>query len=334
MRLTAVNQIGQVCSHLCCEVSAVFPAEVYALHEVQHEGLQMHRKFSTWIINSEHASFAMQLNAITLKKQARVCSPGGIRVWKTEWRAQNRLMRDNSSLMAQGAGKPCLLQTSIQNLQRTASAPLQTRALRWNTARSCALKNLFIQHQWSSFESNAILNPWYVSCKCISRSNSILERFLFFLRISGVWLRISVPFLMQMFSAQCALSKCLERLERRCDSHALPNSQSQLAPVRKSPWFPMRGGSKHCKQVNPLTAISALVFNQIKGVVKFEVATNSKWDVLIFMHIIRILIWKYMFFSFTIFNQISQSPPSTWNKIYSFLRWCDYEASTTCHSQQ
>lgn len=140
MRLTAVNHIGQVCSHLCCEVNAVFPADVYALHENQHEGLQMHRKFSAWMINSEHASFELQLNAITLKKQARVCSPGGIRVWKTERRAQNRLMRYNSSLMAQGAGKPCLLQTLIQNLQRTASAPLQMRALRWNTARSCALK--------------------------------------------------------------------------------------------------------------------------------------------------------------------------------------------------
>lgn len=59
---------------------------------------------------------------------------------------------------------------------------------------------------------------------------------LLFLRINGVWLRITVPFFMQMLSAQCAFSECLERLARRCVSHALPNSQSQLTPVRHTWW--------------------------------------------------------------------------------------------------
>lgn len=220
----------------------------------------MHRKFSTWMINSEHASFALQLHAITLKKQARVCSPGGIRVWKTKRKAQNRLMRYNSSLMAQCAGKPCLLQTLIQNLQRTASAPLQMRALRRNTARSCALK--IYSYSISEVPSNQTrsrIHDLYPAS--VFPDPTAFWRGLFSsLRISGVWLEMSVPFLMQMFSAQCALRECLERLERRCDSHALPNSQSQLAPVRKSPWSLTRGGSKHlhCKKVSPLKVISAL----------------------------------------------------------------------------
>ncbi len=60
----------------------MFPAELYALHEDQPEGLQMHSEISTWT-DSEHASFALQYKAI-LTKQARVCSPAGIRVSKTE----------------------------------------------------------------------------------------------------------------------------------------------------------------------------------------------------------------------------------------------------------
>lgn len=88
---------------------------------------------------------------------------------------------------------------------------------------------------------------------------------LLFLRINRVWLRISAPFFMQMFSAQCAFSEWLERLERRCASHALPNSQSQLTPVRKSPWWEEGRNIYTVKKVNSLKVIAALHFHSNKA---------------------------------------------------------------------
>lgn len=129
-----------------------------------------------------NASFALQYKAI-LTKQARVCSPAGIRVSKTEWTAQNRWMRYNSSSLAHSAGKPCLLDSYPKSAANSLCAS--------PNARRALTESLQIYHTASVKRSRSRIHDLHPDCAFLENFSQCFN---------AVWLRITVPLLMQMFS--------------------------------------------------------------------------------------------------------------------------------------